>query len=153
MATLHAQEEQLSPNLANSNGTGNVSTPISGEVSMEHSGSVNGSRLISVGSTSDSEWHLHFMIPDASAFSGSVQKAIKTGIVTAKARREINLVLRTYVLAHTIYPTSEQYNTVCRNLVTKFPKLKDDSEKGQSIYVSIHDLFNNGCNHAVLIWM
>ena len=109
------------------------------DVSME---SVNacGSRSASEQSesTSNLEWHLHFKIPDASAFSGSVQEAIKTGVVTSKARREINLVLRTYVIAHTVYPSSEQYNTICRSLVTKFPKLKDDSQEGQSksIYVS-----------------
>lgn len=83
---------------------------------MEHSGSVNRSRSISVeqpGSTSNLEWHLHFNIPDASAFSGSVQEAIKTGVVTAKVRREVNLVLRTYIIPHTIYPSSEQYNTIC----------------------------------------
>ena len=134
----------MNPTITNSemgtSGTGNVCTsrPIS-EVSMEHSGSVYESRSVSVeqsGSTSNSEWHLHFKIPDASAFSGSVQDAIKTGIITAKARREINLVLRTYIIAHTVYPSSEQYNSICRSFVTKFPKLKDDSQEGKSIYVS-----------------
>lgn len=34
-------------------------------------------------------WHLHFSIPSATLFSGCVQEAINTGVVTAKARKEI----------------------------------------------------------------
>ena len=52
-------------------------------------------------------------------------------VVTAEVRRKINL-LRIYVTAHTIFPTLEQYNTICQT----FPKLNDESEEGQSIYVS-----------------
>ena len=36
---------------------------------------------------------------------------------------------------HTKDPTGEQYNTVCRKLIEKHPKLKDDVE-GTSGYVS-----------------
>ena len=46
-------------------------------------------------------WHHTFEISDHSAFSGSVQKAIDTGIVSAKAHREINQTLRTLSLQHT----------------------------------------------------
>lgn len=56
-----------------------------------------------------------------------VQDAINT-VVTAKARREITQVLRTLTTMYTHYPSSEQYITVCRNLVTKYPKLRDDKE-------------------------
>lgn len=43
-------------------------------------------------------WHHTFQIPDRGAFSGSVQQAIDTGVVSAKARREINQTLRTLSL-------------------------------------------------------
>ena len=48
-----------------------------------------------------SMWHHTLKIPDRSAFSGSVQKAIDTGVVSAKARREINQTLHTLALQHT----------------------------------------------------
>lgn len=101
------------------------------------SGNTNTSRKSHRSSTaevSSSEWHLQFHIPDVSTFSACVQDAISTGIVTSKARREIIQVLRTYMIAYTIKPTSEQYTTVCRSLITKFPNLKDDGE-GKSSYV------------------
>ena len=79
------------------------------------------------------EWHLHFSIPSATSFSGCVQEAINTGVVTAKARKEIIQVLRTHMIVRTIYPTSEQYVSVCQNLVTKYPKLKD--AKGNTSFV------------------
>ena len=103
--------------------------------STSASGTTNSRSSSQDTSTASSDWHLHFKIPDASTFSGCVQEAINTGVVTAKARREINLILRTYTVAHTIYPTSEQYNTVCRKLITKFPNLRDD-EIGKSPHVS-----------------
>jgi len=58
-------------------------------------------------------------------YSWSVQKAIETGIIASKARKEIVQVLRTLILSYTKYPTSEQYTTISRKLVEKFPKLKD----------------------------
>ena len=64
---------------------------------------------------------------------------MKTGVITAQARREINQVLRTYMMSHTIRPTSEQYNTVCKKLITKFPKLMDT--EGISKFVSPQLLF------------
>lgn len=84
--------------------------------------------------TSTSDWHLHFEIPAMGSFSRSVQEAIKTGVITAKARKEIIQVFRTYITKYTVYPSSEQYVTVCQQLVTKYPKLKD--EKGSSTFVS-----------------
>ena len=56
-----------------------------------------------------SSWHLQFNIPELGTFSGAVKKAVKTGIVTSVARREIVQVLRTYMTLHTRKPTSEQY--------------------------------------------
>ena len=84
--------------------------------------------------TAKKDWHLEFNIPELSTFSDHVKEAVRTGVVTARARREIVQVLRTYVTAHTLYPKSEQYNTVCSKLIQKYPKLEDD--EGQKTYVS-----------------
>ncbi len=75
-------------------------------------------------------WHVSFVIPDKSTFSGGVQKAVETGVVCAKARRDIVHTLRTLVLQHARYPTSEEYTTVSRKLVEKFPKLHDGGRIG-----------------------
>lgn len=85
-------------------------------------------------SSSNQEWHVGFVIPELDVFSTNVLKAINTGVVTGSARREIVQILRTYVLAHTCNPKSEHYNTVCRKLVDKYPKLQDT--EGDSHYVS-----------------
>ena len=89
--------------------------------------------------SSSSDWHIWFTIPDLQSFSQHVKDAVKTGVITAQARREINQVLRTYMMSHTIRPTSQQYNTVCKKLITKFPKLMDT--EGISKFVSPQLLF------------
>ena len=81
-----------------------------------------------------SSWHLQFNIPELGTFSGAVKKAVKTGIVTSVARREIVQVLRTYMTQHTRKPTSEQYITVCQKLIGKLPNLKDT--EGDSPFVT-----------------
>ena len=82
----------------------------------------------------DQEWHVRFVIPELTAFSTQVVTAINTGVVTGSARCEIVQILRTYVLTHTCNPKSEHYNTVCRKLIDKYPKLQDT--EGDSRYVS-----------------
>ena len=82
------------------------------------------------GSCGVSKWHHTFQIPERETFSGCVQKSIDTGIVSTRARREIVQMLRTLMIQHTRYPTSEQYNTVCAKLVTKFKSLKDSLGSG-----------------------
>ena len=72
-----------------------------------------------------SNWHLQFNIPELDTFSGAVKNAVKTGVVTGIARREIIQVLRTYITKYTVSPTSEQYVTVCQKLIGKFPSIKD----------------------------
>lgn len=72
-----------------------------------------------------SGWHLSFEVPDANNFSGCVQEAIRSGVVTSKARREITQTLRTLIVQNTHYPTPDEYTSVCQKLVVKFPKLKD----------------------------
>lgn len=93
--------------------------------------------VISPARSVNSEWHVDFVIPNFHTFSSHVKEATDTGIITGIARREIIQVLRTYISVHTITPNSEQYNTVCRKLVTKYPKLKDT--EGDSCYVSSYN--------------
>jgi len=88
--------------------------------------------------TDSSDWLIRFSIPNLGSFSHHVKDAVTSGLVTGKARREINQVLRTYITAYTIHPTSEQYTTVCKKLVEKYPTLKDT--KGKTKYVSISNL-------------
>ena len=80
------------------------------------------------------DWHLSFHIPARNSFSNSVQTSIDTGVVSARARREIVQTLRTLVLQYTRYLSSEQYNAVCSSLVQQFPTLKDSIGSG---YVSL----------------
>ena len=87
-----------------------------------------------------SKWHQTFVIPDKRTYSGSVQKAIETGVVTSKARRDMVTVLRTLMLQHTAMPDSIHYNAVCEALVTKFPNLAD--EEDDSGYVSTYFTVN-----------
>lgn len=88
----------------------------------------------------DPVWHLNFTIPDLNTFSRFVKDAVKTGIVSSTARREITQVLRTYIVPHTRYPTPEQYTTVCRKLVTKYPLLQDTEGTTRIVSVTI-DLY------------
>jgi len=64
-----------------------------------------------------------------------VKAAVKSGVFDGKARHEIIQVLKTYISARTHYPSSEQYTTVCRKLVEKYPTLRDPV--GNKAYVSI----------------
>ena len=75
-------------------------------------------------------WYLSFKIPQKHTFSGVVQKAVETGVVCAKARRDIVQTLRTLILHHTRYPSSEEYTTVSQKLVEQFPKLHDGGTSG-----------------------
>ena len=72
-----------------------------------------------------SDWLQSFKIPERDSFTGSVQHAIDTGVVSSKARCEIVQVLRTLISMHTLYPVSEQYIAVSQKLVTKYPNLCD----------------------------
>ena len=68
----------------------------------------------------DNRWHVdffNFRIENLLIFLHHVRNGVDTGIVMGMARREIIQILRTYMTAHTIYPISEQYKTVCSKLV------------------------------------
>ena len=85
----------------------------------------------------NTNWHATFEIPEVEVFSDIVQEAVRSGIVTSRARREIIQMLRTLILQYTKYMTSEQYVAVCQKLVTKYPKLRDSV--GSNGYVSTAD--------------
>ena len=89
---------------------------------------------LSSSNTDDPEWHLSFEIPELYTFTSFVKEVVKTGIVSSRARTEIVQVLCTYIIANTVRPTSEQYTTVCRKLISKFPALEDT--EGNSRIVS-----------------
>ena len=93
----------------------------------------------------DPLWHLDFTIPELSTFSGFVKEAIKTGIVSSKARREITQILRMYIMAQTAYKKPEQYTTVYHKLITKYPALQDTT--GTTRIVSANNL--NVCSHLL----
>ena len=124
-----------------------VTPPVNKHSSTTTSATVSSSTLICTdGNNEASEWHVEFLIPELNTFSHHVRNAINTGIVTGKARREIIQVLRTYMTAHTIYPSSEQYKTVCRKLISKYPKLKDNEGKTKYVsnnYLLMHLIFLN----------
>lgn len=88
-----------------------------------------------------SEWHLAFVIPELRTFSDHVKEAVATGVISSRARREIIQVLRTYMTAYTVKPKSEQYKTICKKLILKFPKLEDTEGKGD--YVSVMRQLSN----------
>ena len=77
-----------------------------------------------------SSWHPSFQIPDKHTLSGGVQAAIESGVVCAKSRCDIVQTLRTLMLQHTRYPSSEEYTTISRKLVEKFLKLHDGGASG-----------------------
>ena len=83
-----------------------------------------------------SEWHINFLIPELRTFSQHVKDAVATGIIPGRVRRVMVQVLCTYMTAHTIRPNSEQYNTVCKKLILKYPKLSD--KEGKTKYVWIY---------------
>jgi len=93
----------------------------------------------------DPLWHLDFTVPELSTFSGFVKEAIKTGIVSSKARREITQILRMYIMAQTAYKKPEQYTTVYHKLITKYPALQDTT--GTTRIVSANNL--NVCSHLL----
>ena len=63
----------------------------------------------------------------------------ETGVVCAKARRDIVQTLHTLILQHTRYPSSEEYTSVSRKLVEQFPKLHDgESSDSVSIRKAIY---------------
>ena len=115
------------------------------QVLREHNGNSHSAVTYTDGCPTSnlSEWHMQFNIPDLQSFSQHVKNAVNTGVITARARREINQVLRTYMTAYTIFPTSEQYTTICKKLIEKYPSLKDTEGTTKYSFVNwlVHCLF------------
>ena len=89
--------------------------------------------------TSKSHMQKKLIIP--TRFSAETTTAMKTGILKRRHRDEIINSLSTLMLVHTSHPTPDDYTTVCRRLVEKYPNLKDKVDSG---YVSTSDKsFNN----------
>ena len=74
------------------------------------------------------DWAEKLVIP--SRFSVGTSAALKSGVPTRKARDEIVNSLSTLILVHTIRPTSDDYNIICKKLVEKHPILKDHVGSG-----------------------
>ena len=91
-------------------------------------------------------WHHEFTIPEENTFSGSAQRAFTTGVITSKAKREIIQVLRTMMIAHTVYPTSEQYTYVSQLLISKYPKLKGPIGNGYVSALTYAFMLVRNCN-------
>eukprot|EP00731_Ephydatia_muelleri_P004474 Em0002g650a len=49
----------------------------------------------------------------------------RPGVITKGASSNIVTYIAHHIWTHTKYPTSEEYTEVCRELVTKYPVLKD----------------------------
>ncbi len=88
-------------------------------------------------------WHLDFIIPDKEKFGYSGSRAIDNGHVTSNAKRKIISLLRSLMVQHTLYPTSEQYITVCNKLVMKYPKLQDPVGNRIVSFKSNHIIYTN----------
>lgn len=80
---------------------------------------------------SDPDWATKLSIP--SQFSVETMSSIKSGVPTRKARDEVINSLATLIMVHTMRPTSNDYNTVCKRLIEKHTALKDNIGSG---YVS-----------------
>ncbi len=77
------------------------------------------------GLQNSSNWHLDFKVPDKDKFGYTAAAAIEDGHLTSSAKRKIISLMRSLIIPHTLYPTAEQYVTVCAKLVEKHPKLRD----------------------------
>lgn len=78
----------------------------------------------STAASHNDQWQLSFQVPIN--FSARSEEAILSGHITKRVRTEIIQSISSLMMIHTKTPTSEQYNTVCRKLIEKYPKLKDD---------------------------
>lgn len=76
-------------------------------------------------------WAEKLIIPRR--FSIVTNEAMKSGVLTPRARDEIVNYMATLMMVHTIRPTSNDYNTVCLRLIKTHPILKDGADNG---YVS-----------------
>jgi len=78
----------------------------------------------------NSGWVANFSLP---VFSRKTQESIDNSQVVKGVRSEIITSLAWEIWQHTQYPSSEDYNKICKMLVQKHPILKDTIGNG---YVS-----------------
>ena len=71
----------------------------------------------------DTQFAETFVIPRR--FSAETTQAVKTRVLNQKARDEIISSLTTLILVHTKRPKPNDFTTICRRLVAKYPTLKD----------------------------
>ena len=76
-------------------------------------------------------WAQNLTLP--TRFSKVTTEAIKSGVLTKKARVEIHNSLATVMLVYTSRPTTIDREIICRRLIEKYPCLRDGSPSG---YVS-----------------
>ena len=146
-APAFTQVEELPPTDSQTEGASGQCriSPVPNSRSLPESGSSLNSKLgrNATNSRASSDWHDNFVIPELHTFSQHVKQAILTGVVTGRAKREITQVLRTYMTAHTLYPTSEQYTAVCLKLIQIYPKLMDpDNDTSCVSIITYLDLYN-----------
>lgn len=94
-----------------------------------------------------SSWLRSFLFPDK--FSPRTMDSISTGIVVSSSKSEIMSTLAMCIFQHTTYPTSDEYNAVCRQLFQKYPSLRDESTSGYvSSFLNVL-IYQHVCN---LLW-
>ena len=77
------------------------------------------------------DWADRLVLP--TRFSTPTTKAIESGVLTKNSRVEIVDSLATFMLIHTSRPTPQDFTTISRRLIEKYPKLRDAVDNG---YVS-----------------
>lgn len=55
---------------------------------------------------------------------------LDSGVLSKRSRDEIVQSLSTHILVHTNRPLPDDFHTVCRRLVEKYPSLKDTVDNG-----------------------
>ena len=81
--------------------------------------------------TQNLDWADRLVLP--TRFSTPTTKAMESGVLTKKARIEIVDSLATFMLIHTSRPTPQDFTTISKRLIEKYPKLRDTVDTG---YVS-----------------
>lgn len=72
-------------------------------------------------------------------FSAGTTAAIETGILIPKHRDEIVNSVAHVMIAYTMKPSPNEYNTICRRLIQQYPTLTDN--KSETGYVSFFTVY------------
>ena len=67
-------------------------------------------------------------------FSRATMERLKSNEITDSARNEIISAIAIPLYQLTTYPTSDEYTSICKSLIEKYPVLKDSCGNG---YVSL----------------